>query len=47
MLLAVDPATWRDEAALIGEYLTTFGRHLPGQLRAEHHALLERLNAAS
>jgi phosphoenolpyruvate carboxykinase (GTP) len=46
VLLSVDPATWREEAALIGEYLATFGRHLPGQLREEHDALLERLNAA-
>ena len=46
VLLSVDPATWREEAALIGEYLATFGRHLPGQLREEHHALLERLDAA-
>jgi len=46
VLLSVDPGTWREEAALIGEYLTTFGRHLPGQLWEEHHALLERLNDA-
>ena len=46
MLLSVDPATWRDEAALIGEYLAVFGRHLPGQLREEHGTLLKRLDAA-
>jgi phosphoenolpyruvate carboxykinase (GTP) len=46
VLLSVDPATWREEAALIGEYLTVFGRHLPGQLREEHGALLKRLDAA-
>ena len=46
VLLSVNPGTWREEAALIGEYFTTFGRHLPGQLWEEHHALLERLNAA-
>jgi phosphoenolpyruvate carboxykinase (GTP) len=46
VLVSVDPGTWREEAALIGEYFTTFGRHLPGQLWEEHNALLERLNAA-
>jgi phosphoenolpyruvate carboxykinase (GTP) len=46
VLLSVDPGTWREEAALIGEYLSVFGRHLPGQLREEQHALLERLDAA-
>ena len=46
VLLSVDPGTWRDEAALTGEYLTIFGRHLPGQLREEHDALLERLDVA-
>ncbi len=45
-LLSVDPGTWRDGAALIGEYFTTFGRQLPGQPWEEHKALLERLNAA-
>jgi phosphoenolpyruvate carboxykinase (GTP) len=46
VLLSVDPGTWREEAALIGEYFTIFGRHLPGQLWEEHHALLERLDDA-
>jgi phosphoenolpyruvate carboxykinase (GTP) len=46
VLLSVDAGTWREEAALIGEYFTTFGRHLPAQLWAEHDALLERLDAA-
>ena len=46
VLLSVDPGTWREEAALIGEYFTTFGRHLPKQLWEEHSALLERLDAA-
>jgi phosphoenolpyruvate carboxykinase (GTP) len=45
VLLSVDAATWREEAALIGEYLTIFGRHLPAQLWAEHDALRERLDA--
>ena len=26
LLLSVDPGTWQDEAALIGEHLATFGR---------------------
>ena len=46
VLLSVDRGTWREEAALIGEYFSTFGRHLPKQLWEEHSALLERLDAA-
>jgi phosphoenolpyruvate carboxykinase (GTP) len=46
VLMAVDPGTWRGEAALIGEHLATFGRYLPDQLRDEHAALLQRLHAA-
>jgi phosphoenolpyruvate carboxykinase (GTP) len=46
LLLSVDPGTWRKEAALIGEYFTTFGSHLPGQLQEEYDALLKRLSAA-
>ncbi len=46
VLLSVDPGAWREEAALIGEYFTIFGRRLPGQLWEEHLALLERLTAA-
>jgi phosphoenolpyruvate carboxykinase (GTP) len=45
VLMSVDPGIWRDEAALIGEHLAIFGRHLPAQLRDEHAALLERLDA--
>ncbi len=47
VLLSVDPGTWRAEAALIGEYFTTFGRRLPRQLWEEHEALVKRLNAAA
>ncbi len=47
VLLSVDPGTWREEAALIGEYFTTFGRRLPSQLWEEHEALLKRLNSAA
>jgi phosphoenolpyruvate carboxykinase (GTP) len=47
VLLSADPGTWQDEAALIGEHLASFGRHLPGELQEEHDALLKRLSAAS
>ena len=46
LLLSVDPGTWQDEAALIGDHLAGFGRRLPEQLREEHEALLERLKSA-
>ena len=46
VLLSVDPGTWQDEAALIGEHLASFGGHLPGQLQEEHDALLKRLAAS-
>ncbi len=46
VLMSVDPGAWRGEAALIGEHLDIFGGHLPGQLRDEHDALLQRLQAA-
>jgi phosphoenolpyruvate carboxykinase (GTP) len=46
VLLSVDPATWQQEADLIGEHLATFGGRLPGQLWEEHDALRERLKAA-
>jgi phosphoenolpyruvate carboxykinase (GTP) len=46
VLLSVDPATWQQEADLIGEHLATFGRRLPGPLWEEHDALRERLKAA-
>jgi phosphoenolpyruvate carboxykinase (GTP) len=47
LLLSVDAGTWQEEAALTGEYFTTFGSHLPDQLWEEHEALLDRLKAAS
>jgi phosphoenolpyruvate carboxykinase (GTP) len=46
LLLSVDPGTWQQEAALIGEHLATFGRRLPEQLWKQHDALLARLKAA-
>ena len=42
-LLGVDAETWRREAALIPAHFERFGAHLPGQLWAEHRALLARL----
>jgi phosphoenolpyruvate carboxykinase (GTP) len=47
VLLSVDPGTWQDEAALIGDHLATFGRRLPGELWEEHDALLKRLSVVS
>jgi phosphoenolpyruvate carboxykinase (GTP) len=43
VLLSVDPATWRQEAALIPEHFERFGDHLPKELWAEYEALLARL----
>jgi phosphoenolpyruvate carboxykinase (GTP) len=43
ILLQVDPAIWRQEAALIPEHFEKFGDHLPKELWAEHAALVERL----
>jgi phosphoenolpyruvate carboxykinase (GTP) len=42
-LLEVDPAVWRQEAALIPDHLGTFGDHTPQALWSEYHALVERL----
>ena len=47
LLLSVDPGTWQDEAALIGEHLAGFGHRLPSQLQDKHDNLLKRLSAAS
>ncbi|MGW5351853.1 phosphoenolpyruvate carboxykinase (GTP) [Streptomyces sp. NPDC004031] len=46
LLLSVDPATWREEAALIPEHLETFGSRTPPELWAEYDALVERLTTA-
>ena len=43
LLLQVDPAVWTQEAQLMNEYFTQFGEQFPAALRAEHAALLERL----
>ncbi|WP_181788246.1 phosphoenolpyruvate carboxykinase (GTP) [Streptomyces phytophilus] len=42
-LLSVDPAVWREEAALIPAHLETFGDHTPGELWDEYRALVDRL----
>jgi len=46
LLLEVDPAVWREEAALIGPHYEAFADRLPKGLWDEHAALLERLEAA-
>jgi phosphoenolpyruvate carboxykinase (GTP) len=47
VLLSVDVEVWRQEAALMPEFLRTFGDRMPQEIWDEHAALLERLNAAS
>ncbi|HXV00462.1 MAG TPA: phosphoenolpyruvate carboxykinase (GTP) [Caulobacteraceae bacterium] len=44
LLLEVDPAVWREEAALIERHYGKFARRLPPGLREEHAALLRRLD---
>jgi phosphoenolpyruvate carboxykinase (GTP) len=47
LLLSVEPAVWREEAALIPPFYDRFGDRLPAELRAQYEALLARLaNAA-
>lgn len=46
LLFTVDPAIWRDEAALIPSHLETFGAHTPPELWAEYEALVARLASA-
>ncbi len=43
LLLTVDPAVWREEAALIPPDYRKFGDRLPQALWDEHRALVERL----
>ena len=43
-LLNVDNATWKEEAAGIGEFFAKFGDRLPKELAAELQALKDRLN---
>jgi phosphoenolpyruvate carboxykinase (GTP) len=42
-LLAVDRAEWRKEAALIEDFLDTFGNRLPGEMREQLTQLEQRL----
>jgi phosphoenolpyruvate carboxykinase (GTP) len=43
LLRCVDPAIWREEAALIPAFYERFGERLPAALWAQYEALLERL----
>jgi phosphoenolpyruvate carboxykinase (GTP) len=43
LLRRVDPAVWREEAALIPAFYERFGERLPAALWAQYEALLERL----
>ena len=43
LLLSVDTETWKREATLIAEHLSTFGGHLPGTFWDQHDDLLRRL----
>jgi phosphoenolpyruvate carboxykinase (GTP) len=45
-LLSVDPEVWKQEAGLIPEFFAQFGKHLPAELKDEHHKLVERLEQA-
>ena len=47
VLLQVDPAIWREEAALIGHHYERFAERLPKVLWDEHAALMSRLDADS
>src|SRR5690606_30561949 len=47
LLLSVDTAIWRQEAALIPAAYETFGDRMPAELWDEHHALVQRLVEAS
>ncbi len=46
LLCEVDPAVWRDEAALIPPFYERFGERLPAALWAQYAALNERLAEA-
>jgi phosphoenolpyruvate carboxykinase (GTP) len=47
LLLSVDPEVWKQEAALIPEFFSQFGNHLPPELERQRQALVERLEQAS
>ena len=42
-LLSIDTASWREEAAAIGEYLQSYGDRLPASLADEHKKLQDAL----
>ncbi|HKU80267.1 MAG TPA: phosphoenolpyruvate carboxykinase (GTP) [Rhodanobacteraceae bacterium] len=44
-LFRVDNAEWREEQAAVGEYLSGYGAHLPGALKAEHQRIVGALAA--
>ncbi len=46
LLREVDPATWREEAALIPPFLEKFGERTPAELWAQYEALMARLAEA-
>lgn len=46
-LLRVDPGDWTQEAADTAKFLEKFGARLPGEIRAEHKALTDRLQQFS
>ena len=46
VLLSVDPQVWKQEAALLPEFLDQFGDHMPAALREELDALVQRLEQA-
>jgi len=46
LLLTIDPAVWREEAALIPDFYQKFGERLPAQLWDQHEALTARLAEA-
>jgi hypothetical protein len=43
----VDNAAWREAEAAIGEYLASYGLHLPGELKAEQQRVADALDAAA
>jgi phosphoenolpyruvate carboxykinase (GTP) len=47
LLLRVDPAVWRQEAALIPPAYEKFGARLPDELWNQHRALVGRLDRAN
>jgi phosphoenolpyruvate carboxykinase (GTP) len=46
-LFRVDNGEWRGEEAAIGEYLSGYGSHLPGKLKAEQQRVADTLDTAA